>query len=234
MSGPWVVLFVLQWLLLIVLALLMAGVLRYLSLVQERIQQAVVFVTRFEAGERITPFSARAVGGTDVRSETLFGLKRNVLLLVLTPTCGSCEAVIRHLAEIDAREGGFARLGWSPVLVVLGAESDARELVRKSLSARGMALSSDVLLLVDPLGKLASDYQVSALPVGLAISSAGILLDQSANPSGSWLYRTVGTDTPRAAPNVPVSRLLPANAPPAMWVRRRTTSEEADGVESRS
>ena len=68
MAGIWLIAFVLQWVLLILLAILMAGVLRYLSFVQRNIHLVTRYATRFEKGDRISHFELADLSGFPVVS----------------------------------------------------------------------------------------------------------------------------------------------------------------------
>lgn len=60
MQGIWLIAFILQWAMLLLLAVLLAGVLRFLASFQEKMALAAPPISRFELGERTGDFAAHA------------------------------------------------------------------------------------------------------------------------------------------------------------------------------
>lgn len=198
MSGIWLVAFLVESALLLVLLVLVAGVLRYLGQIQDRLQQAIVHVTRFGLDDAIPAFTLPDFEGHAFSSSTVIGTGRPTLLLLLTTTCASCEGVIRQVAEISSRKD-FRTLGWGVILACLGNREAVDQLLERSLADSASPLAGEVAVLLDATGDLARTFQVSGLPVGMALDGRGRLVDQSPNPGPNWIYQVLGVDGPPAS-----------------------------------
>ncbi len=91
MTGMWFIAFVLQWVLLLLLAVLMVGVLRYLNFVQRNIHLVTQYASRFDQGDRISHFELPNLEGLPVVSKKLFDTSQRTLLLFLSPSCSGCR-----------------------------------------------------------------------------------------------------------------------------------------------
>ena len=145
MTALWI-LVAINWLMVVALGIVVAGVLRYLGSVREVIQQAIPRITQFSDGDPLPSF-------------------------------------------------------------VFAWHGTADEVTPKALSIVG---APGIVVLLDEEAKLASDFLVGSLPVGLAIDAGGRIVSQSANPGPNWLYRTLKA----AAPAEPLE---------ATWVAEITT-----------
>lgn len=195
MTGLWLLAFVLQWVLIALLIVVMAGILRYLAILQERIGQTVPHVTRFEINEAATSFTLPDLVGHryDFRPRSD---GRQTLLLILSTRCGTCEVVLRQAAEIAHRPGGLAAIGWSMVIVAFGDQRSVKELLGRSLSSEDLALPNSIPVLVDETGVVLREYLVGSAPAGVALDPLGRVVDQSANPGPNWIYRILNVPAP--------------------------------------
>ncbi len=198
MSGIWLAAFLVESALLLVLLVLVAGVLRYLGQIQDRLQQAIVHVTRFALDDAIPAFTLPDFEGRPFNSSAVIGTGRRTLLLLLTTTCASCEGVIRQVAELASRTN-FSTLGWDVILACLGNRDAVDQLLERSLADSASPLAGEVAILLDATGDLARAFQVSGLPVGMALDGRGRLVDQSPNPGPNWIYQVLGVDGPPAS-----------------------------------
>lgn len=198
MSGIWLVAFVLQWVVLLLLTALLAGVLRYMNTFRERVAQTVPHVTRFEVGERIDAFTLPDLNGRLVASKDLLGQNKRVMLLMMSTTCDSCRALIAQVDELARRDGGLRSLGWSFVLSWYGEPSVTAQLVKNLL------LSDDLVVLIDEEADLPRGFLTASLPIGMALDNHGRVLDQSANPGPNWFYRVIDAAAPEYS-RVPAS-----------------------------
>src|SRR5258708_19157998 len=107
-TGVWLVVFALQWILLLTLFVILAGFLRYFATIEERLNQSVPRVTKFQPGDLIGDFELPQLGGGEVARTTMIGARW--LLLLLSPSCSSCEAVARQVAELANRP---PPIGWA-------------------------------------------------------------------------------------------------------------------------
>lgn len=186
MAGIWIVAFALQWALLLLLAMLMVGVLRYLGFVQRNIHLVTRYASRFEQGDRISHFELSDLEGLPIVSKTLFDASQRTNLLFLSPTCSGCDAVVRYLADLVKHEGGLRRLGWSVVAIYTGPYV-SRESVEKHVTP----LLNEIVILVDEKGLLAEQYDLRAFPVGIAVDNFGRVIDQSVGSVVSWMDQSL-------------------------------------------
>ncbi|MDQ2913494.1 MAG: hypothetical protein M3T56_09585 [Chloroflexota bacterium] len=198
MTGLWLLAFVLQWILIALIILVMAGILRYLAILQERIGQAIPHVTRFAKDESATSFTLPDLDGHpyEFRPQSI---GRQTLLLILTTHCGTCEVVLRQAVEIAQRPKGLATIGWSMVIVAFGDQRSVKELLERSLSGVDLALPSSVPILVDEQGVVLRGYLVGSAPAGVALDALGRVIDQSANPGPNWIYQVLNVPAPDKA-----------------------------------
>lgn len=190
MTGFWLVAFLVQWMLLIVLSVLIFGMLRYLQSIKSRIEVAVPRITRFELGDKVSDLTLPRLDGSSSSVSQMFHQGKNVLLLLLTTTCGSCEAIIMQLAELTRREGGLQAMGWSVALICYGQPGAVKQLVERVAHTEGITIH------VDEQAVAARQFLVTSLPIGLALDEQGYVLSQSPNPGPNWLYLTMNIPAP--------------------------------------
>lgn len=183
MEGIWLVAFVLQWVIILLLAALMAGVLRYLGFVQRNIHLVTKYTSRFEEGDRISHFELPNLEGLPVVSKVLLDTNQRTLLLFLSTSCSGCHAVVRYLADLVKREGGLRGLGWSVVAVYTGPYV-LRAAVEKHIASN---LLNEVTILVDEKGAISQQYDLRSFPVGIAVDNHGHVIDQSSSSLLRWL-----------------------------------------------
>ncbi len=185
MTGPWLIAFVLQWIVLGVLMLLMAGVLRHLSSLQTYSIDDSPPITRFKLQERIEDFALPNIHGQLISSKSFLEQNRNVLLFFVSTTCSPCRAVVQHIKNLAAREGGLQVYGWSFIFVCYG-ESVASEEMLKDLPL------SDIQVLIDPGRSVYQQYGIRGVPVVLALDVKGRLQNQTVSPDSEWLDKMLG------------------------------------------
>lgn len=179
------------WVVLLMAGVLLAGVIRYLGDVHERLASSVPQITKLAEGQAVPSFELPDLSGRSLRSGELFGDGSKALLLLLTGTCAECEVISRQIGELCSRPGGMPGLGWRIVLAWYGD--------RDTVLQRVTPIPRDapgVVLLHDEKAQLARDLLVSSLPVGIALDEQGRVAGQSANPGPNWLYRTLRTEAP--------------------------------------
>jgi redoxin len=190
MNGFWLVVSGVQWLLLIVLYLLFFGVLRHLGSIQSRIEQAAPRITRFDLGDRVSDFTLPDLNNDSISLSQFFHRGQKVLLLVLSTTCSTCEAIVAQLAELAGRERGLPAAGWFVVVAGYGAPDAVKHLVKEISHAESIAVFVDEQALVP------REYLVASVPVGIALDEQGRVLGQSPNPGPNWLYLTLDVPAP--------------------------------------
>ncbi|MGI8968696.1 MAG: TlpA family protein disulfide reductase [Chloroflexota bacterium] len=195
MTGVWVVAFALQWTLLVLVAVLLVGVLRYLSSVQERIELAAPHITKFELRDHVSDFDLPDLDGRTVGSSSLIGCGTRAIILLLNPGCSSCKTAMMQVAELASRDGGLARIGWSVVCICSGELAAINQMV----AAHEGILAPGVTVLVDPESTIERLYGVRHMPTGIAVGANGLVVDQSYNPHINWLYKTMDVLPPAQA-----------------------------------
>jgi hypothetical protein len=190
-TGIWLVAFVLQWILLLVLLVTLAGFLRYFATIEERLDQSVPRITKFQSGDSIGSFQLPNARGGDFIFASDTGSR--ILMLLLSPSCSSCEVAARQVAELANR----ARpIGWAMVLVTHGTPQIVNDFVARALEGTRLQMPDSVTLVADEEGQLLREYMAASVPVGLAIDEHGHLLDQTTRPVPNWVYLTLGVAGP--------------------------------------
>jgi hypothetical protein len=188
-NGIWLVLFVSQWTLLLLLSAVLIGVLRYLSRIQDRIDLAAPQISRFETHQAVGDFELPTSEGTVSSLSSELDSIGPAVVLFLTPACGSCKAVQTQLVELASRRPAWGGAATKVVVVAGGGPLDAD--VSQSLSRSGSTV------FIDKDGRAFGDFGIRSIPTGLSIDSSGVVSDQSMNPHAfNWLYRTLGVPPP--------------------------------------
>ncbi|MGB8345309.1 MAG: hypothetical protein WCD86_10525 [Ktedonobacteraceae bacterium] len=195
MTGMWIVAFVLQWALLLLLAVLIVGVLRYLGFVQKNIHLVTRYASRFEQGDRISHFELSDLNGLPVLSKTLLSANPKTLLFFLSVGCSGCTAVVRQIADLAKREGGLKRFEWSFILIYLGSRSSAKTQVAP-------ILSGEATILIDEVGTLHQQYDIRKFPVAIAVDNRGDVIDQKLGKDiSAWLPDILKVSSPSQESN---------------------------------
>lgn len=192
MSEMWIVAFILQWIILLIFAVLIVGVLRYLNFVQSNIQAVTDYASRFERGDRISHFELPGLEGLPVISKALFKTNQRTLLLFLSPSCRGCEAVMDELTSLVKHERGLSKFEWSVIVAYTGPYVSL-EVVKKHIDP---SLLNEVTIVVDEKGLIARRYDLRAFPVGIAVDHLGRVLDQSSRSMARWLKQTLQASQP--------------------------------------
>lgn len=202
MTGMWLVAFVLQWVLLLLFAVLLVGVLRYLSFIQQNIHLVMQYASRFEQGDRIKHFELLNLEGLPIVSRALLRMNQRTLLLFLNTSCHGCEAVIHFLSDLVKEEGSLRKFGWSVVAIYTGPYV-SRESVEKHIDP---CLLDEMTILVDEKGKISQQYDLRSFPVGIAVDHLGQVVDQSSRTMAKWLKQTFRASQLSEQEQSPLSR----------------------------
>jgi peroxiredoxin len=196
------VLLVLDTVIVLLLFVLVAGILRYLNVVQERLEATVPKVSRLRKGDTITSFELPHLGGGMFSSSDVIGHDVPVLLAILNDQCGSCEILAKQIAELAERPGGLPQIGWRVVMVWVGSP--------QSVAEKSYRSTVDLSVLIDERGTVVRQLLVSGFPSAIALDGSGRVLDQSSNPGPNWMYLTLEVDAPEKplTDSIPVGRLM--------------------------
>ena len=154
MSGVWLASYVVLWLLVLVLALLLAGALRQLGLLQLRLGDdpgALITDTGLERGTLAPDFTA--VGAESSELVTLSELPPVPRMIVFaSPGCLSCRELIPGLNEVRK-----TRAGEFDFLVICRGDVE-------SCQAFGRMNRLEAPMVVDTNGQIEKDYLVTLTP----------------------------------------------------------------------
>jgi len=193
MHGIWVVAFVLQWIVLALLMILMAGTLRYLSGAQERLELVAPHISNFDIGEEVPPFELFDVHGHVVGIDGIIRRHSNTLILLISPGCTACKTLVMQLNELGSRVGKFSSLGWGIVAVVAGERREVELL----LETNDGILSGGTEVLIDSDATVLRAYGVRQVPTGMVVDARGRVESQSFNPHQNWIYKQLKQLPPR-------------------------------------
>jgi hypothetical protein len=162
MQGIWVLTFLVQWVLVLLLAVLVVGILRYLHSVQERWDLAVPAISKYEIRQKIDDFELPDVSGTKIRSRDVF-LPSGVAILVVTPSCRSCLALLDQVSELVKRPNTVLT---KPILIIVAGTRDHLENLLRISPALD---SQQVILLYDEDSSTLKTFGLRAVPTGLEV-----------------------------------------------------------------
>jgi hypothetical protein len=172
--------------LLVALTVVVAGVLRYLSAIQGRLDSSVRRVSKLELGEKFPEAHIPEVRSERVRSlSDLVGNGQKTMVLLVNDACQSCDVLVRQIAELASRPGGIEAIRWEFIFVWIGDKDSIAE------KSSGLPQSPRIVQLTDTDGTLARLLLIGSFPVGMAFDMAGKLESQSAQPGPNWLYLTL-------------------------------------------
>lgn len=202
MQGIWLVAFVLQWIVLLALLLLVAGLFRYLGSMQGRSELALSRATQLEQGERIDHFVLNDLQGHPVDSKTL--LKGKSLLFFVSAGCQGCQTMLKQVAELANREAGLKGLGWTFAFICYGTQEQVEAFFKTHLP------TEDITVLLDEKGTISTQFAIRSVPVGVALDERARVIDQSMNPHVDWLYQVLNVPAPLEDPD-PIKAVVLSN-----------------------
>lgn len=190
MQGIWLLAFVMQWALVLLLAALVVGILRYLHSVQERWDLAVPAISKYEIRQKIDDFELPDISGTKIKSRDVL-LASGSAILVVTPSCRSCLALLDQVSELVNRSNTI--LTKTILIIVAGTRDQLENLLR----IPPVLDSQQVILLYDEDSSTLKTFGLRAVPTGLEVDREGYLINQTFNPQADhWLYKVVGAPLP--------------------------------------
>ncbi len=162
MSGVWLASYVVLWVVVLLLAFLLAGALRQLGLLQLRLGDdpgALITDTGLERGAEAPDFTALgAESGELVSLSDLPAVPR--MLVFASPGCLSCRELIPGLNEVRKTRGDF------DFLVVCRGDLE-------SCQAFGRMNGLEAPMVVDTTGQIEKDYLVTLTPFAYLIDHQG-------------------------------------------------------------
>ncbi|SRR6266542_1911303 len=212
MQGAWLIAFIVQWVMMLILALLVAGILRHLAIMQERWNLAAPPITAYELGQPIADFELPDATGTKVKSNDLLHQSDGAVILFVSTNCSSCATLLAQVSELVARPD--VSLTKIIVVIVLGAVSS---LERLSIEYPNL-VNTHVVALADENATAVGQFGIRFVPIGLLVDREGHVSNQTLNPhAANWLYTVVGAIPPLE----PVSRGAMGLVLPAAYLERK-------------
>ena len=154
----------LLWLVVLVLAAVVAALVRQIGILHERVAPAGALVGREgpRVGEAAPRLTVDGWNGVPVALGGPVPDGRATLIAFVSPTCSVCKTMLEILDAVMRREQGRARL----LFASDGPRAEHEAFVRtQGLAERGYLLSSELGLV----------YQVGKLPYAVLIDGAGVL-----------------------------------------------------------
>jgi thiol-disulfide isomerase/thioredoxin len=182
----WIIVFILQWIVLVFLICIMAGVLRYLGSIQDKIEEVIPRSSRFVRGEYATEFSLPDLSGHVIASKSLLKKEQELLLLFLSTKCDSCQALLGTLAHLVSTYQNVT-IKHSIALVVAGELDSVANMAQKYLRQLEC-----IHILVDQAGIVIQNYGISGTPFGIVLNSHGRVMRQMLGPTLNWLELVLG------------------------------------------
>lgn len=196
MQGPWIIAFIVQWVVVLVLILLVVGILRHLAVLEEQWRLATPPISSYEVGQLIGEFELPDVTGTMVRSPELLAGSEGAVLLFASSTCSACVSLLAQVSELISNRS--VALGKSLVVIGEGGVGAADRLLEAHPGLRG----SQVVLLSDDESAVLHQFGITSVPTALDVDGKGRLIDQSLNPHAEkWLFRKLGVTPPADLPS---------------------------------
>jgi peroxiredoxin len=185
MQGIWLVAFIAQWILLLLLAFLMVQAMRFLRLLYKRLPPN----TSVKHGDHISDFELPDIHNQLVRSSSLPGHDKSMLLLFVRSTCSSCRLLVKHIAKVAQQRADANRFPCHIVFVCSGKRSDIEKMMNI------LPTLGDITVLVDKDEIVFAWYGIQTTPFGLAINSRGKVYSLLTHPAGNWFdAMCVGAD----------------------------------------
>src|SRR5579863_8453301 len=174
-TGGWLFLYSIQWVLTIFTLILVIGMMRKIE-PMTRDAKRIASPTGFMDGEKIPEIIGARVSGTKTSIVDLIARNADALVLLVSPTCKTCDNLLYRLLEMATRPSfSFARR----VILIVGGQNGGRHLPVRRL-AESSNQSVDVLF--DEPDFISRTLGVQAVPVGFLLDSAGIIRDQKLDP----------------------------------------------------
>jgi methylamine dehydrogenase accessory protein MauD len=161
-SGVWLASYIVLWILVLLLAFLLAGALRQLGLLQLRLGDdpgALITDTGLERGTEAPDFSALdAATGEPMSLSDLPAVPR--MLVFASPGCLSCRELIPGLNEVRKTRGD-----WDFLIVCRGD--------LESCQGFGRMNGLEAPMVVDTTGQIEKDYAVTLTPFAYVVDHEG-------------------------------------------------------------
>lgn len=187
MQGPWIIAFTVQWIVVLILALLVFGILRHLNIMEQRWIATTPATSAYEVGQHIAEFELLDATGVMLRSSDLLEQSEGAVIIFVTTSCPSCVMLLTQVSELVSRPD----VELKKRLIVIGEGGSGT--LERLLEANPGLRDSRAAMLSDDAGTVLREYGVTSVPTALVVDRRGRLLDQNLNPHvEKWLYAKLG------------------------------------------
>lgn len=207
MQGAWLIAFTVQWVMVLILALLVIGILRHLVIMEQRWNLATPPISAYEKGQRIAEFELPNPTGTKLRSSDLLDQSDGGVILFVSASRSACVTLLTQVAAIVTRRD--MTLKKSLIVIGVGGAGTVARLLELHPDLQG----SQVVMLSDDDSVVLRQFGITAVPTALAVDRQGRVIDQNLNPHvEKWLYAKLGAisaEDPTSGKYVSVVRHVP-------------------------
>src|SRR5262249_7479378 len=164
MSVPWLIAFIVLWIIVLGLPFLLLGTLRSLGLLSWRLEQLEATMPRrlgrdgLQPGKRAPDFTLPSAEGGEISLHDFSG--RKVLLVFTQSGCSPCQKIVPELNRLGTDE---------QVLVVNNGNVEATRKWRAEVGARFPVLAQEQF-------SISKKYQVFATPFAFLIKAKGVIV----------------------------------------------------------
>ncbi len=166
MSGLWLVSYVALWILVVVLAVIVLGLVRQLGLIHLRIGEEESGLLKTQEGLELG-VSAPDFEATDIVGQTKISLaglrKRPSILVFVSQSCPACQELMPHITEFQKSQNGNVDL----ILFNRAPIQNSLELVKN------YGLTFPVI--ADDTGVIFKKYEIQATPFVYHVDKSGVV-----------------------------------------------------------
>lgn len=202
MTGLWACAYAAQWIVLMVMALVMIGVLHHLGMLYHQVNELVPIDSNLQLGENVSDISVRALAPEEGEVSLGSLLHGSTFLLIVTPSCSGCHHLLSRLPQI-AR--ALPTPGWEFLILSESGDAAARGMTG-DVAVAGLPLR----MAVDAEARFARKYHIRATPFAIAVDSVGTAVAQTAVPTEEWFMAVASARADRTSISVPVASPRPA------------------------
>jgi thiol-disulfide isomerase/thioredoxin len=165
MTGPWLLSYIVLWLLFLVVAIVLLGVLRNLGVLYESIQTQSATrspLSKLVNGQILPETELQSLSGAPISLATFAGEK--TAFLIMSPSCGPCRALLSDVGnaviDLDPLDPTVQRA----VLLSLGEASRTAEFAQQS------GVPPTVPILIDAEGVIVREWGIAQTPTTVIVN----------------------------------------------------------------
>jgi thiol-disulfide isomerase/thioredoxin len=169
MTGLWMFSYIVLWILFLVMAVILIGVLRnlgviYESLANSRPSSTHQVPTKLVAGEPLPiAFALHGLGDAPVSLSDFRGAK--TAFSIVSPSCGPCHTLLQAIARDEIKPDPQDVTVLKRVIVSVGDIADTMRLIKQA------DLRQEVPVLIDREGKVAEEWGITSTPTTVIVDA---------------------------------------------------------------